>query len=135
MDRSPSAVGARAELEVTCALERAGWIVYLPVVAHHARVDLIALRNDEVLRVQCKTSVVKNGVVFFRTCSNTANKPRSYVGEIDAFGVYCPGINTVFLVPVDGLGERGCQLRLGPPANNQQKGVRFAADYVLTPRC
>jgi hypothetical protein len=135
MDESPSIVGARAEREVAYALERSGWAVYLPVFASHGRIDLIVARGPDILRVQCKTSRLRNGVVLFRTCSNTGNKPKSYRGEIDVFGVYSPELDRVFLVPIDDACERLCSLRLTPAANNQARGVRFARDYELTPRC
>lgn len=133
MDESPSIVGARAEREVAYALGSAGYEVYLPAFAPHARVDLVAIRRDEILRVQVKTASARTGVVFFRTCSNTANEPRSYRDEVDAFGVYSPSLGQCFLVPAEGLGERGCQLRLQPAANGQTKGIRLADDYRLTP--
>lgn len=135
MDECPSVVGARAEREVTYALEHDGWDVYLPVFASHARVDLVAVRAAEFVRVQVKTSVLRKGVVVFRPYSNTGNVPRSYEGEVDAFGVYSPELHRVFLVPFEHTSARNCSLRLGPTANNQQKGVRYAGDYELTPRC
>jgi hypothetical protein len=135
MDESPSVVGARAEREVAYALERAGWSVFLPMFGHHGRIDLLAVRRTEVMRVQCKTSRVCDGVILFRACSNTANKPKSYRGEIDVFGVYAPGLDRVYLVPVNEANERVCTLRLTPTANGQQKGVRYAADYELRRRC
>jgi len=131
MQEMPSEVGARAELEVAHALTRAGWRVYLPVFAAHSRVDMVALTEDEVLRVQCKTARLLDGVLFFRTCSNTKNVPRAYHGEVDAFGVYSPDLEATYLVPLGGLGERGCYLRLSPTQNNQVKGVRYAADYKI----
>ena len=134
MDESPSVIGARAEREAAFALERAGWHVYLPVFASHARVDLVALRGGELVRVQVKTSRLKGDVVMFRTCSNTSNVPRTYHGEIDVFGVYSPELDQVFMVPIGVTSDRTCSLRLGPTASGQQKGIRFAADYELTPR-
>ncbi|HVA74699.1 MAG TPA: group I intron-associated PD-(D/E)XK endonuclease [Acidimicrobiales bacterium] len=131
MHEMPSEVGARAELEVTHALLRAGWQVYLPVFCAHSRVDLVALRPDETMRVQCKTARLLGSTLFFRTCSNTKNIPRSYHGEVDAFGVYSPDLESAYLVPLEGLAHSGCSLRLGPPANNQAKGIRFAAEYLL----
>jgi hypothetical protein len=124
-------VGARAEAEITLALLAAGWDVYMPVFSAHSRVDLVAVRGDETIRVQCKTARLWKGVLFFRTCSNTNNQPRSYKGEVDAFGVYSPDLRSVYLIPLAGLGESGCSLRLGSPANNQAKGVRYAADYQV----
>ena len=73
---SPSEIGARAEREVAYRLERCGWHVYLPWFAPHARVDLIAVRAGELLRVQVKTARVAAAAVTFRVCSNTGNVPR-----------------------------------------------------------
>jgi hypothetical protein len=134
MDESPSEIGARAEREVAYALERAGWTVYLPMFANHARIDLVACGGDEVVRVQCKTSRLKSGAICFRTCSNTRNVPKDYVGQIDAFGVYSPELERVFLVPIEGMPSRLCSLRLAPAVSGQVKGIRLADDYEVTRR-
>jgi hypothetical protein len=132
---SPSIIGARAEREVAYALERAGWQVYLPFFASHARVDLIAMRSEELVRVQCKTSRLRNGALVFRTCSNTGNVPRRYDGEIDVFGVYSPELDKVYLVPSANVpASEWCYLRVQAAANNQRVGIRYAADYEVTPR-
>ena len=133
MGLTPSEVGARAEIEVAYRLERCGYQVYLPTFAPHARVDLVALRGGEVVRVQVKSARVIAGAVSFRVCSNTGNVPRDYHGEIDAFGVYAPALHRVYVVPVADTKTRLCSLRLEPPANNQMKGIRLAADYELRP--
>ena len=133
MGESPSAIGARAEREIAYALERHGWHIYLPMFASHARVDLVAVGGRDVLRIQCKTSRLRNGVLIFRTCSNTGNVPRSYAGEIDFFGVYSAELEKAYLVPVDHVPADWCYLRVAPTGNNQTKGVRFATDYELTP--
>lgn len=133
MLETPSEIGARAEREIAHALLGAGWIVYLPVFAPHARVDMVALKDDRVLRLQCKTARILGGVLEFRTCSNTNNVPKAYTGEVDAFGAYSPDLGRSYLVPLEGLGESGCYLRLGPTKNNQSKGVRYAADYEIKP--
>ena len=131
MGFTPSEIGARAEREVAVALERSGWHVYLPVFAAHARVDLVAVRSEQVLRVQVKTARRLGEAIVFRTCSNTANRPRDYRGEIDAFGVHSPDVDRCYLVPVEATGTRSCSLRLEPSANGQIKGTRLAADFEL----
>jgi hypothetical protein len=131
MPETPSDIGARAEREVAFALGRAGWDVFLPLFSAHGRVDMVALREGVVLRVQCKTARLVNGVLSFRTCSNTRNSPRDYLGQVDAFGVYSPDMGSTYLIPLDGLGGRGCHLRLGPAANKQVRGVRYARDYEV----
>jgi hypothetical protein len=133
MDDSPSVIGAQSEREVAYALERAGWHVYLPHFAPHTRVDLIAARADAVVRVQVKTGRVARDAVVFRVCSNTANAPRDYRGEVDAFGIYAPELDRTFLVPIDATGTRTCSLRLEPARSGQVRGTRLAADFELRP--
>jgi PD-(D/E)XK endonuclease len=136
MDHRPNEIGLRAELEVATACARAGMAVYVPLLDGHGRVDLVVERNGLLLRVQCKSARMDgDDVVYFRTCSNTANIPRTYDGEIDVFGVYAPVIHKVFLVPAEALPSRICHLRLGPTRNGQQKGIRFAADFEVRPLC
>ena len=130
---TPSVIGARAELAVATALWKAGMDVYTPFFAPHLRVDLMAITASAPLRVQCKTSRVIAGVVYFRTCSLTRNVHVDYRGQIDAFGVYSPELDLVYLVPVDEASVRGCSLRLEPTRNNQQAGIRWAADYLIGP--
>lgn len=121
-------------MEVARALIHEGWDVCIPMFCAHSRVDLVALRGKEILRVQCKTARLAHDVLYFRTCSNTKNQPRPYHGEIDAFGVFSPDTGWVYLVPLDGLGDNACSLRLRPTANNQAKGIRFAVDYEIGQR-
>lgn len=128
---TPSEIGAVAELEVAAALHRAGMTVYLPVFAPQARVDLIAAGPSGLLRIQCKTSRLRDSVVTFRTCSNTANRPADYRGQIDHFGVWSPELRRAFLVPVEVSGTRMCSLRLAPTRNHQRSGIRLAADYEI----
>lgn len=131
MDANPSEIGAVAEREVAYALACRGYDVYLPMFGPHSRVDLVAYGRGELLRVQVKTARVLGEVVYFRTCSNTGNLPRAYHGEVDAFGVHSPELGTCYLVPIDGLPERGCSLRITPPRNGQQQGVRWAVDFEI----
>jgi hypothetical protein len=92
------------------------------------------VRDDACLRVQVKTARRVGDAIVFRTCSNTANVPRDYRGEIDAFGVYSPELDQVFVVPVAATGLRSCSLRLSPARSGQQNGVRLAADFELRRR-
>ena len=134
--RSPSQIGADAEREVAYALERAGWAVFLPFFAAHSRIDMVAVGPDgDAVTVQVKTApLAQNGtVVVFRTCSNTGNTPAAYVGEVDAFAFWCPELQRAYLMPVEDAPRRGGHLRLTPPANNQTRRVRFAADYEIRP--
>ena len=131
MNLSPSQVGTRAEAAVAAALALAGHEVFLPAFGGSGRIDLIVLMSGEPHRVQCKTARLLSGCLMFRTCSNTANAPRSYAGEIDDFGVYSPDLHQVFLVPNVGLPERRASLRFEHARNNQRAGLRWARDYMV----
>ena len=120
-------------MAVASALQRAGWDVFVPLFAPHARVDLVIGAGDRLLRVQCKTSRIEKGAVVFRTCSNTGNVPIDYREQVDAFGVFSPERNEVYLVPIAELGVRGCSLRIDPPRNGQTVGIRWASDFLVGP--
>jgi hypothetical protein len=94
---------------------------------------LVYADDSSLMRVQCKSSRVVGEVLVFATCSNTKNMPRDYQGEVDAFGVYSPALNLVYLVPAVGVPTRTCQLRLAPTRNGQSKRVWWADDFVLGP--
>lgn len=128
---TPSEIGAVAEREVACALARSGHGVYLPMLMPHSRVDLVAEIGQRLVRVQVKSARLVGEVINFRSCSNTGNLPRAYRGEVDAFGVYCPELGTSYLVPIDDVPDRTCSLRLAPPLNGQQRGIRWAGDYLI----
>src|SRR5262249_41637511 len=80
-----------------------------------------------------------NGAIVFPTSSIHAPSRtglpktirRSYRGQADYFGVYCPQTDKVYLVPVDEVGVNGVLLRVDPPKNNQHSRIRWAKDYGI----
>lgn len=118
-------------MAVASALQRAGWDVYVPLFGAHSRIDMVAGGSQGLLRVQAKTARLLGGAVVFRSCSNTANVPLDYRGEIDAFGVYSPELDLVYLVPVDEVAQRRGYLRVEPTRNGQRTGIRWAAEYLV----
>jgi hypothetical protein len=130
---APSAVGAIAELAVATGLRKAGYDVYTPFFCAHSRVDLIACGDAGPLRLQVKSARLGRGFVYFSACSNTGGQRIGYRGQVDAFGVYSPHHNSVYLVPVDHVPLTQCRLRLAPAKNNQALGVHWAADYLIGP--
>jgi PD-(D/E)XK endonuclease len=56
---------------------------------------------------------------------------RSYAGEVDAFAVWCPQNQQAYFIPVDDLASGIGSLRVEATANDQRRGVRWAADYAL----
>ncbi len=132
-----SEIGHLTVNQVAWALVNRGKRVFIPF-GDSDRIDLIYLDDDgRVVRVQCKTARLVKGAIVFPTSSIHAPSRtglpktvwRSYRGEIDAFGVYCPATGTIYLVPVEDVPENGALLRFSPPKNGQKTHIRWAKQY------
>jgi len=56
---------------------------------------------------------------------------RDYQGQVEYFAVYSPYTEHVYLIPISHVGKTSMQLRLVPAKNNNQYGIKMAADYEL----
>jgi len=131
--------GDRAEIEVAHDLVRRGFRIAIPY-GEDWNFDLIFSRPDseQLERVQVKHAIVRKGVipVRCRSSSLTNGKVRSvkrYTAQmIDWIGVYCANTDRCYYVSsVElGVGRDEISLRLDAPRNCQQKGIRYAADYL-----
>lgn len=131
--------GEASECAILARLIALGYKCLIPW-GHDHRYD-IAIDNDgEFVRIQCKTArfnAVQGNLKFNTviTYARVGGKPhlrKGYKGEADYFGVYCPEIGKVYLVPVEEMPDGGTAvLRLSPAKNSQQKGVRWAKDYEI----
>jgi PD-(D/E)XK endonuclease len=137
MVRHPKDIGDWTTLMVISALQDQGLDVYLPF-GENTRCDLISDDGRRLSRIQCKTGRLRNGVVVFRPCSSYLRHPnpkirtRSYIGEIDEFGVFSPENGAVYLIPIDDLSSvTSAYLRIDPVRNGQAKRVRYAARYEV----
>jgi hypothetical protein len=87
------------------------------------------------VRIPCKTGHIRDGCVCFKTSITDARRPLGdggYAGQVDAFAVYCPQIERVFLVPIEAVRTTmGARLRLEPAKNGQTWNVRWARDFEL----
>jgi hypothetical protein len=134
--RETSNIGETSRWQVIAALTRRGKQLLLPI-GDHLRYDLVIDEGGTFIRVQCKTGRLRNGVVWFPTCSFTSrHQPgtyarRSYRGEVEFFGVYCPDNGKCYLVPVDKVAPFAGYLRIDPPRNGQKTRLRWAEDYEL----
>jgi hypothetical protein len=111
-----------------------GYRVLVPFGSNH-RYDFVLDLEDRFLRVQCKTGRIRSGAILFSARSVQVNTRRSYTrtyaGEVDLFAVYCPQNSRVYAVPAEDATATTGTMRIDPPANNQAKGIRWAADYEL----
>jgi hypothetical protein len=128
--------GAIAEAAITCAALRAGVAVYRPV-AEGGRADLIFEVGERLLRVQCKSATLEGAVVVIK-CYSSRRAPEGFrkrcytADEVDLIAAYCADLDRCFALPMHGFdGRSHVQLRIEATRNNQQRGVRWAADYEL----
>jgi hypothetical protein len=136
MPKDTTTRGELSELEIATALARSGRRVLRPLSAG-LRYDLAIDNGDgTILRVQCKTGVIRAGAIQFRSCNTDARRPSGvpYWGQIEAFGVFCPQNGKSYLVPIAAVtaSSMAC-LRLEPARNRQAKRIRLAADFELNP--
>ncbi len=90
---------------------------------------------NRLLRVQCKWGNFKGDVITvgIRTSRFTPNgyiRTRYTADEINAFAVYCDELRKSYLIPIaDVAGQSYLHLRLNPARNNQQRRLKWAAQY------
>jgi len=135
----PKAKGDRSVLGIMFALHEAGYNLLVPF-GENMRYDLVIDDGLQLARVQCKTGRLREGAVVFNMCSTYAHHPnprvvrRDYQGEVDYFAVFCLDNRRAYLVPISELPLRKqARLRVDPPRNNQQVGIRYAADFEILP--
>jgi hypothetical protein len=130
---NPTTRGKITEAKILSALVAMGKTVLIPW--DEERYDLAVDDGKGFVRIQCKTGILRNGCVVFKTCVTDARRPLGdggYVGQIDAFGVFCPQLKRAFLVPIDALTSPNWgYLRVDPPRNGQVRNIRWAKDYEI----
>jgi hypothetical protein len=133
--KDTTSVGDLTEFEVATALMRTRKRVLRPL-STALRYDLAIDNGDgTIVRVQCKTGLLRNGFISFRVCNADARRPQGipYQGQIEAFGVYCPQNGRTYLIPIDAVGANvsTARLRLDATRNGQQRGIRMAVSFQI----
>ena len=127
--------GNLTELQCITAFYAEGCHVSLPY-GENSRYDMIVDVDGILLRVQVKTSSLKDGsndAINF-SCrsshvnSNGVKNVRYTAQEIDYFATFWDG--QCYLVPVSECSTEKT-LRFAPPKSGQIKGITFASEYVL----
>jgi hypothetical protein len=133
--------GAESEAIISTALIQAGYTVLIPNGYMH-RYDLVIEDADgRFWRIQCKTAWLARDqkTLRFQGCSllykgqkgRKETTRQHYQGAVDFFAVYSPDTKQVYLLPILDVSDTENYLRLAPTRNNQEKGIKYAADYVL----
>lgn len=135
--RDTKRIGTISELRVACDLAKCGYLISVPI-GENCRYDLVADDGERLYRVQVKTGRLRKGVVVFNAYSAHSHRGgprcRMYTNDIDFFGVYCPGTDSTYLVPISELPVVQGNLRVEPPLNKQSRKMRWAADFLLSER-
>jgi hypothetical protein len=125
--------GAVTEAAIVKAAVELGIGVFRPVMDE--RYDLILDLRPRLLRVQCKTAVVKGEIIVVRCYSTrrtaTGLVKRTYNGEeVDAVAAHAAELDRCFVIPITRIDRvTTLQLRLGPTRNNQSNGINWANDF------
>ncbi len=133
--RDTTTRGVLSELEIATALVRKGRLVLRPL-SSGLRYDVAVDNGDGTLsRIQCKTGVIRSGATEFNVSSADARRPNGvpYVGQVEAFGVFCPQNGKVYVVPIGSIAARASKgrLRLTPARNGQIRRVNPAKRFEL----
>lgn len=120
-----------AEERVLIRLIRKGYMVFKPV-SHHTPIDLIAIKKQEIIRIQVKSVKLDNGVFKVKLKSTNGYQVIKYTAEdIDSVFAVDQGSKNIYNIPSDKFEGRGqLNLRIAPTKSNQQIGVNYARDYL-----
>ena len=128
MISNPTSKGKTSEAVILAALVKLGKHVLVPW--GEERYDLAIDEDGSLVRIQCKTGHIRDGCICFKTSITDARRPLGdggYAGQIDAFAVYRPQIERVWLVPIEDLPTKQvASLRIRPPASGQKVWIRGA---------
>lgn len=136
MEHDPNRKGNAAELAIAAEAARLGLSVLMPLTEHE-RYDLVLGIPGRLLRVQCKWGKRQGDVVIAnletsRRCRDGYIRTRYTADEVDAIGVYCEGLDSCFLIPIEDVeGKAAITLRLAPTRNGQRAALNWAEQYRL----
>ncbi len=128
--------GDIAEFRIICALMTKGCKVFKSCT-ENCRYDLVFEFENKFYKVQVKSAKYNSDkgiiVVGTKSVKCTTGECKSYKGEVDYFGVYCPELDKCYLIPETNLPPSGLaiHLRVDPVKNSQIVKINWAKDYEL----
>lgn len=131
----PKTKGTISEQFIIAHILSLGYGVSVPV-GDNLRYDLIVDDGISLHRVQSRTGRYQNGCVIAETFSSRLNSKFMYKKkfnktDIDYFAIYYE--NTVYVIPISEVADTTVvTLRIEPTKSGQEKGIRWAKDYLLT---
>ena len=125
--------GAISESVIACEAIKLGIGVYKPLT--DLRADFIFEIGDDLVRVQCKTALIRGQVVVVPCYSARRTRDglvrRLYSpDEIEAYAAFCPENGKCYYLPIELFpGRSQIQLRLAPALNGQRARINWAREY------
>lgn len=132
--RNTKAKGILSELAAMERFYAAGFALMIPF-GDAAPYDIVLDDlHDHLYRIQVKTGRLRRGVVLWNCCSHHWHRnarPTYYNGRIEAFAIYCPDNDELYVVPINAppVTLSYGSLRISPARNNNSKLVHWAKDY------
>ena len=113
-----------------------GFLVLFPAT-EHAEFDLVAYASGTFHRIQVKYRSASTGSVSVQFRSVWADRHGTHMkasdkSQVDVLGIYCPETDECYYLRPGDHG-RSVTLRMTPPRNGQEKGVRLASDFRRFP--
>lgn len=133
MELTSKQKGNLTELQCLTAFMEQGCGVSIPY-GDNSKYDFIADVNGKLLKIQVKTSSLKDDSAIKFSCRTThvnctgVKNEKYSADEIDFFATYWD--NQCYLIPVAECSAEKT-LRFIPPKSGQLKGINFAKDYLL----
>lgn len=128
--------GNLGEMIIMTEFTKMGYNISVPL-NDNCRYDFIAEKDGKCLKVQCKYTESKKGVVEAKCFSTVSklkggrNETRHYTSlEIDLLSIYDKTTNKCYYIYPKDFQTR-LYLRTLPTKNNQKMGIRNAEDYAL----
>jgi len=117
---------------------RRGWEVFLPINSA-SRADLIASKDNKILRIQCKTGnfYYGKGLRPNRVKFSTSGKGRKgYIGEVDYIAVHVvtPTGDAIYLVPPESVPRTEATLYILAEDNDKLDAANYLIDNILDQR-
>lgn len=124
-----SDTGEVAEMKCQIAFKRKSWTVLEPF-GHEQPYDFVVEKGGEFKRIQSKNGRLDGGSIDVHVCTyGSSGGVRTYSDEeIEAFGVYCPETDEVYVVPVNEAPNQNMRLRV---EQSDSHNVRMAGEYKL----
>ncbi len=122
--------GTIGELAVTKALYEMGYSVFSEI-GDNCKVDLIAIKEDKILKIQVKSHTSKNGKIdLVRTSSGPGYSYKYTDADVDYIASYILDKDIVIFVPMSEMMQmsKGMSFRIEPSKNNQ--ACRMVEDFL-----